>query len=94
MWSGSLLVCQRLSLRRPNQALAVHIYRHLLDADQLATQLFDRVVIETVTELYTAIGNAALGHEAPEHFIQYSGEIHDGACLPADLRAPQDFPAM
>jgi hypothetical protein len=76
-----LLACQRLSLRRPNKALAVRICRHLLDADQLAAQLFDRVVIEAVTELYTAIGNAALGHEAPKHFLQYAGEIHDGACL-------------
>jgi hypothetical protein len=37
-----------------------------LNADQLAAKLFDRVVIETATELYTAIGNAALGHEAPK----------------------------
>jgi hypothetical protein len=82
VWSGSLLVSQRLSLQRPNKAPAVRIRLHLFDADQLAAKLFDRVVIETVTEPYTTIGNATLGHEAPQHFLQYSGEIHDGACLP------------
>jgi hypothetical protein len=65
--------------RRPNEALAGDISRQPLNANQLAAKLFDSVVIETVAEPYGAIGNAALGDEAPEDLLQDPGEIHDAA---------------
>jgi len=58
------------SLGRPDEHLSVDIRRHLLDDDQLATQFFETVVIETKAELYPAIGDAALGDEAPDDLFQ------------------------
>jgi hypothetical protein len=51
---------------RPNQKLAVDIRRQPLDADQLAAEVFECVVIEAENSLYPARGDAALGDEAPE----------------------------
>ena len=58
-------------LGRPDENLAVEIGRHPLDDDQLATEFFETVIIETKAELYPAIGDAALGDEAPEDILQH-----------------------
>jgi hypothetical protein len=58
------------SLGRPDEYLSVDIRRHALDDDQLATEFFETVVTETKAELNPAIGNAALGDEAPEDLFQ------------------------
>ncbi len=66
---------------RPDETLAVEVRRQALDADQFVAKLFDGVVVKTKAELDPAVGNAALGGEAPENFLQYLGEIHDAARL-------------
>ena len=45
---------------------AVDVGRDPLDPDQLATEFFQTIVIESKAELDAAIGDAALGDEAPE----------------------------
>ena len=54
------------SLGRPDEYLSVDIRRYPLDADQFATEFFETIIIETKAELDPAIGDAALGDEAPE----------------------------
>jgi hypothetical protein len=54
-----------------------------LDPDQLATEFFETVVIEAEGELYPAIGDAALGDEAPEDLFQDPRKIHSFAPLAA-----------
>jgi len=44
--------------------------------DQLATQFFETVIIETKAQLNPAIGNAALGDEAPEDLLQHPLKVH------------------
>jgi hypothetical protein len=67
------------SLGRPDEYLAVDIRRHPLDDDQLATQFFETVVIETKAEPDPAIRDAALGDEAPEDLLQHPLKIHASA---------------
>ncbi len=61
---------------RPDEQLAVDIRRHPLDGDQLATQFFETVIIETKAELNPAIRDAALGEEAPEDLLQHPLKVH------------------
>ena len=76
----------RASLGRPDQKLAVDIGRDALDDDQLATEFFETVVIETEAELDPAIGDAALGDEAPEDLFQDPLKVHAFAPVRRDLR--------
>ena len=55
-------------------------------ADQLATEFFETVVIETEIEPDTAIGDAALGDEAPEDLFQDLLKVHASAPVRRDLR--------
>ncbi len=71
------------SLGRQYETLAVDIGRESLDPDQLATEFFETVVIEAEGELYPAIGDAALGDEAPEDLFQDPRKIHTFAPLAA-----------
>jgi hypothetical protein len=71
------------SLGRQDETLAVDIGRESLDPDQLATEFFETVVIEAEGELYPAIGDAALGDEAPEDLFQDPRKIHSFAPLAA-----------
>jgi len=64
------------SLGRPDQCLFVDICRHPLDDDQLATQFFETVIIETKAELNPAIGDAAFGDEASEDLLQHPLKVH------------------
>jgi hypothetical protein len=79
---------RRLPLGRPNETLAVDIRRQPLDADQLAAELFERLVIETEAQLDAAIGNAALGDEAPDDFFQDLIKVHASAPVRRELIAP------
>jgi hypothetical protein len=71
--TGSSVCCTRLSVP-PHPPL---------DPDQLATEFFETVVIEAEGELYPAIGDAALGDEAPEDLFQDPRKIHSFAPLAA-----------
>jgi hypothetical protein len=74
---------------RPDEELAVDIRRHLLDADQLAAERFESIVIETEAELDSAIRDAALRDETPEDLLQHARKIHgDGRSLPACFGRP------
>ena len=73
----------RASLGRQDETLAVDIGRESLDPDQLATEFFETVVIEAEGELYPAIGDAALGDEAPKDLFQDPRKIHSFAPLAA-----------
>ena len=64
---------------RPDEELAVDIRRHPFDADQLTTQFLESVVIETEVEPDTAIGDAALGDQAPEDLFQDLIKVHVSA---------------
>ena len=55
-------------------------------ADQLATEFFETVVIETEIEPDTAIGDAALGDEAPKDLFQDLIKVHASAPVRRDLR--------
>jgi hypothetical protein len=74
------------SLGRQDETLAVDIGRELLDPDQLATEFFETVVIETEVEPDTAIGDAALGDEAPEDLFQDLIKVHAPAPVCRSLR--------
>jgi hypothetical protein len=74
------------SLGRPDQYLSVDIRRHPLDDDQLATQFFETILIETKAELDAAIGDAALGDEAPEDLLQHPLKVHASVPVRRDLR--------
>jgi len=74
------------SLGPPDEKLAVDIRRHPLDDDQLTTQFFETVIIETKAELDPAIGDAALGDEAPEDLFQDLIKVHASALVRRDLR--------
>ena len=73
---------RRAALRRPDEPLAVDIRRQPLDADQLAAKLFDGVVVKPKAELDPAVGDPALGKQAPDNFLQYPRELHDAVRLP------------
>ena len=55
--------------------------RNALDADQHATELGKSIVIETKPEFDTAMGNTALGQQAPDDFLQNPVKVHS---LPPD----------
>src|SRR5438045_3179243 len=71
---------------RPGRKLALDIGRQPLDADQLATEFFETVVIKTEVEPDTAIGNAAFRDEAPEDLFQDLIKVHASALVRHDLR--------
>ncbi len=75
----------RAPLGRPDEKLALDIDRQPLDADQLAPEFFDTVVIETEAELDTAIRDAAFGDEAPEDLLQYPCKVHVSAPVRHDI---------
>ena len=75
----------RAPFGRPDQKLALDIGRQPLDADQLTTQFFETVVIETEIEPDTAIGDAALSDEAPEDLLQYPCKVHVSAPVRHDI---------
>jgi hypothetical protein len=78
------------SLGRPDEYLSVDIRRHPLDADQLATEFFETLVIEIEAELDTAIRDAALGDEAPEDLLQHPLKVHASALVRHDLSSLLD----
>ena len=80
-------------LGRPDETLAVDIRRQPLDADQLATEFFETIVIETEAELDTAIGDAALGDEAPDDLLQHLLKVHASAPVAATF-VPALGPSM
>ena len=61
---------------RQDETLAVDICRDSLDPDQLTTEFFETIVIESEAELNTAIGDAALGDEAPDDLFQDLLKVH------------------
>ena len=64
-------------------AAAADIGRNLLDPDQLTTEFFEAIVIESEAELDTAIGDAALGDEAPDDLLQDLLKVHASAPVAA-----------
>src|SRR5208282_3548546 len=74
------------SLGSQDETLAVDIGRDSLDADQLTTEFFETIVIESEAELDTAIGDAALGDEAPDDLFQDLLKVHASALVRRDLR--------
>ena len=76
----------RAPLGRPDEKLALDIGRQPLDADQLATEFFQTLVIETEAEPNPAIRNAALGDETPEDLFQHPPKVHVPAPVRHDLR--------
>ena len=68
-----------MAIGRPDEKVAVDIRRHPLDADQLAPQFFETVIIETETEPDAAIRNAAFRNEAPEDLFQDLIKVHASA---------------
>jgi hypothetical protein len=77
------------SLGRPDEYLSVDIRRHPLDADQLATQFFETVMIETKAQLDAAIGDAALSDGAPEDLRSTRSKF----MLPPPLPRPSPLPS-
>jgi hypothetical protein len=73
-WLGS----GRPRLGRPDETLAVDIGRASLDPDQLTTEFFETIVIESEAELDTALGN-----ETPEDFFQDLLKVHASAPVAA-----------
>ena len=61
-WLGS----GRAPIRRPDQELAVDVGRYAQCTDHFAPDVFEGIVVEVETSFYPAIGDAALGDEAPE----------------------------
>ncbi|MGA8479006.1 MAG: hypothetical protein WB696_13700, partial [Chthoniobacterales bacterium] len=78
------------SLGRQDETLAVDIGRESLDPDQLATEFFETVIVETKAELNPAIGDAALGDEAPEDLLQHPLKVHASAPVRHDLSSLLD----
>ena len=76
----------RTPIGRADEYLSVDIRRQPLDADQLATEFFQTVVVETEVESDTAIRDAALGDETPEDLFQYLIKVHASAPVRRDLR--------
>ena len=76
----------RAPIGRPDEKLAVDIGRQPLEADQLTTEFFETIVIESEAELDTAIGDAALGDEAPDDLLQDLLKVHASAPVRRDLR--------
>ena len=68
------------------QTIAVDIGRESLDPDQLATEFFETVIVETKAELNPAIGDAALGDEAPEDLLQHPLKVHASALFATTCR--------
>jgi hypothetical protein len=54
-----------------------------VDPRRFATEFFETLVIEAEGELYPAIGDAALGDEAPENLFQDPRKINTFAPLAA-----------
>ena len=77
---------RRASLGRPDEYLSVDVGRDPLDPDQLATQFFETVMIETKAQLNPAIGDAALSDEASEDLFQHPRKVHVSALVRRDLR--------
>jgi hypothetical protein len=71
------------SLGSQDETLAVDICRDSLDPDQLTTEFFETIVIESEAKLDTAMGDAALGHEAPDDLFQDLLEVHASAPVAA-----------
>ena len=64
------------SVGRPDEHLSVDIGCQPLADDQLATQLFETVIIKTKAELNPAIGDATLGDEASEDLLEHPLKVH------------------
>jgi hypothetical protein len=73
----------RAPIGRPDEKLAIEIGRQSLEADQLTTEFFETIVIESEAELDTAIGDALLGNEAPEDLLQHLLKVHASAPVAA-----------
>ena len=69
----------RAPIGRPYEKLSIDIGGQPLEGDQLTTGLFETVIIESEAELDTAIGDAALGNEAPDDLLQDLLKVHASA---------------
>jgi len=74
---------RQASLGSQDQMLAVDDSRDPLDPDQLITEFFKTIVIESEAELDSAIGDAAFGDEAPDHLLQDLLKVHASAPVAA-----------
>ena len=63
--------------------LAIDVGCDPFDPDQLTTEFFETIVIESEAELDTAIGDAALGDEAPDDLFQDLLKVHASAPVAA-----------
>src|SRR5262249_28471460 len=77
---------RRAPIGRPDEKLAIDIGSQPLEADQLTTEFFETIVIESEAELDTAIGDPALGDEAPDDLFQDLLKVHASAPVRRDLR--------
>ncbi len=76
----------RSPLARQDKELAVEVGRDVQCTNQLAPDIFEGIVVEAETSLYPAIGDAALGDEAPEDLFQHPRKVHASAPVRRDLR--------
>jgi hypothetical protein len=60
----------RAPIGTPDEKLAINIESQPLEGDQLASEFFETVVIESEAELDTAVGDAALGNKSPDDFFR------------------------
>jgi len=61
---------------RPDQTLAVDIGRYAQCTDHFVPDVFEGIVVEVEASFYPAIGDAALGDEAPEDLFQHPRKVH------------------
>ena len=76
----------RAPIGLPDEKLAIDIGSQPLEADQLTTEFFETIVIKSEAELDTAIGDAALGNEAPDDLLQDLLKVHASAPVRRELR--------
>src|SRR5262249_36073899 len=70
---------RREPIGRQDEKLAIDIGSQPLEGDQLTTEFFETIVIESEAELDTAIGDAPLGNKAPDDLLQDLLKIHASA---------------
>ena len=74
------------ALGSQDEELAVEVGRDVQCTNYHAPDVFEGVVVEAETSLYPAIGDAALGDEAPDHLFQDLLKVHASALVRCDLR--------
>jgi hypothetical protein len=70
--------------------LAVDVGRDPLDSDQLTTELFQTIVIDSKAELDPAIGDAAFGDKAPDDLLEDLLKVHASVPILSRRKPPRE----